>query len=138
MDLYTIGQAAAATGLSAKAIRLYERKGLLREADRTEAGYRLFDDDDLAVLGFIRQAKTLGLTLPEIKDTLDLQRGGAAPCSRVTAMLDRHIADIDARLNDLRRLRRDLTAARRSARTASRRGDDAVVCRIIETAQPAD
>lgn len=137
MGLHTVGQAAKATGLSAKAIRLYERRGLLREAERTDAGYRLFNDDDLAVLGFIRQAKKLGLTLPEIKDTLDFQRGGAAPCGRVTGMLDNHIADIDRTIDDLHRLRANLTAARRTARQAQRHGDDAVVCSIIESEQDA-
>lgn len=134
MDLVTVGRAAAITGLSPKAIRLYERKELLREAERTEAGYRLFSADDLAVLHFIRQAKTLGLELGEIKDVLDLQRGGEQPCGRVAAMLDAHLADIERTLGDLRRLRRVLLDARALARQARRRGDDGVVCRIIEGA----
>lgn len=134
---HTVGQAAQATGLSAKAIRLYERKSLLPQAKRTDAGYRLFTDDDLAVLGFIRQAKKLGLTLPEIKDTLDLQRGGAAPCGRVTQMLDDHIADIDRTIDDLRRLRENLFETSRTARTAQPHEDQAVVCRIIESQQDA-
>jgi MerR family copper efflux transcriptional regulator len=134
VTLVTVGRAAALTGLSAKATRLYERKGLLPEAERTEAGYRLFDDDDLAALHFIRQAKTLDLTLDEIKDILELQRGGEQPCGRVTGMLDAHLAEIDQKLADLRRLRRCLLDARRAASAARRRGAPAVVCRIIEHA----
>ncbi len=137
VELVTIGRAAALTGLSPKAVRLYERKGLLPEAERTESGYRLFTADDLAVLHFIRQAKTLDLTLEEIKDVLDLQRCGEQPCARVTVMLDEHLAEIDRKLADLRRLRRSLLAARRAADTARRGGRDAVVCRIIENA-PAE
>ncbi|WP_219416398.1 MerR family transcriptional regulator [Pseudonocardia nigra] len=132
MASMTVGRAAALTGLSAKAIRLYERKGLLPEADRTESGYRLFTEDDLAVLDFIRQAKALDLTLDEIKGILDLQRGGEQPCGRVMGMLDAHLAEIDQRLSDLRRLRRSLADARRAATAARRRGSSAVVCRIIE------
>jgi MerR family copper efflux transcriptional regulator len=134
MAVVTVGRAAALTGLSAKAIRLYERKGLLPEAERTESGYRLFTADDLDVLHFIRQAKTLDLTLDEIKDVLDLQRGGEQPCVRVTGMLDTHLAEIDQKLTDLRRLRRSLLDARRAATAARRRGSAAVVCRIIEHA----
>jgi MerR family copper efflux transcriptional regulator len=130
----TVGRAAALTGLSPKAIRLYESKGLLPEAERTESGYRLFGDDDLDVLHFIRQAKTLDLTLDEIRDILDLQRCGEQPCARVTGMLDSHLAEIDQKLADLRRLRRSLLDARRAATAARRRGSDAVVCRIIEHA----
>lgn len=134
MELVTVGRAAALTGLSPKAIRLYERKGLLSAAERTEAGYRLFRSDDLDVLHFIRQAKTLDLTLGEIKDILDLQRCGEQPCHQVAGMLDAHIAEIDQKLSDLRRLRRSLLIARRAATTARRGGQDAVVCQIIETA----
>lgn len=132
--LVTVGRAAALTGLSPKAIRLYERKGLLPEAERTESGYRLFTAGDLAVLHFIRRAKTLDLTLDEIKDVLDLQRCGEQPCARVTAMLDAHLAEIDQKLRDLRRLRRSLLTARRAASTAHRGGHDAVICQIIEVA----
>lgn len=128
----TVGAAAQAAGVSAKAVRLWESKGLLPPAERTEAGYRLFTDDDLAVLRFIRQAKTLGLTLPEIKNIIDLQRDGATPCGRVTELLDAHIADIDRTLTELRQLRRSLSSARQIARDGKRRGEHAVVCRIIE------
>jgi len=136
VELVTVGQAAALTGLSTKAVRLYERKGLLPEAERTESGYRLFTADDLGVLHFIRQAKTLDLSLKEIKDVLDLQRCGEQPCEQVTGMLDEHIAEIDRKLADLRRLRRSLLGARRAASNARRSGQDAVVCQIIEDAAP--
>lgn len=130
----TVGSAAAAAGVSSKAVRLWESKGLLPPAQRTDTGYRLFTQEDVAVLRFIRQAKTLDLSLAEIKDILDLQRDGAAPCGRVTELLDAHIADIDRTVADLRQLRRSLTTARRAARESQRRGEDAVVCRIIESA----
>lgn len=137
MELVTVGRAAAMTGLSPKAVRLYERKGLLPEAERTEAGYRLFTVADLDMLHFIRRAKALDLTLDEIKDILDLQRGGEQPCQRVTAMLDAHIAEIDRKLADLRRLRRSLLTARCAASTARRGGHDVVVCQIIENSPTA-
>ncbi|MDN5931113.1 MAG: MerR family DNA-binding protein [Pseudonocardia sp.] len=132
MQPMTVGRAAALAGLSPKAVRLYEHRGLLPTAERTESGYRLFTADDLDVLHFIRQAKALGLTLDEIKDVLDLQRGGEQTCARVTSLLDEHLAGIDRKLADLRRLRRALSAARRAADTARSEGCDAVVCRIIE------
>ncbi|MEU0108456.1 MerR family DNA-binding protein [Streptomyces sp. NPDC006251] len=128
----TVGKAAEKAGVSAKAIRIWEAKGLLPRAERTEAGYRLFDDADLEVLHFIRRAKALGLTLDEISDILDLQRGGAQPCGRVTQMLDAHLDRIDRTMAELRQLRRALLTARRTADQARREGSDAVVCRIIE------
>jgi DNA-binding transcriptional MerR regulator len=130
----TVGAAARAAGVSAKAVRLWEAKGLLPPAERTEAGYRMFTDDDLDVLRFIRQAKTLGLTLPEIKTVIDLQRAGTTPCGRVTELLDTHIAEIDRAIGELRHLRRSLAAAREAALDSQRRGQHVTVCRIIETA----
>ncbi len=132
----TVGTAARTAGVSAKAVRLWESKGLLAPAERTEAGYRIFTDDDLGVLRFVRQAKALGFTLSEIKDVLDLQRHGATPCAQVIELLDGHIAQIDRTLTDLRQLRRSLADARQIARASQRDGEDAVVCRIIETIPP--
>src|SRR5262245_41012899 len=91
----TIGQVSQRTGLSPKAIRIYERKGLLLKTSRTSAGYRLFQGHDVDVLRFIRQARSIGLSLDEIRDVLDLQRSGQKPCETVIMILDAHIADID-------------------------------------------
>lgn len=129
---HTVGAAARAVGVSTKAIRIWEAKGLLPAAGRTEAGYRLFTDDDIEILRFICRAKTLGLTLPEIKSILDLHRQGTAPCDQVTALLDAHIRDIDRTITELRALRRSLSAALQSAREDQHRGRSATVCRIIE------
>lgn len=128
----TVGEAAKNAGVSAKAVRLWESKGLLPAAERTESGYRLFTEDDVAILHFIRRAKALGLTLPEIKTILDLQRQGTVPCERVTGLLDEHIRDIDRAVAELKALRRTLTTVRQAAREDHRRGHTATVCRLIE------
>ncbi|WP_149829092.1 MerR family transcriptional regulator [Streptomyces tailanensis] len=130
--VFTVSQAAEQAGVTRKAIRTWEERGLLPPAERTEVGYRLFTADDIAVLRFIRQAKTLGLTLAEVGDILALQRGGAQPCGRVTQLLDTHIEQIDRTMAELRQLRRVLVRARRTADQARRAGGNAVVCQIIE------
>jgi MerR family copper efflux transcriptional regulator len=137
LAMHTVGAAAKAVGVSTKAIRIWEAKGLLPPAARTEAGYRLFSDDDIAILRFILRARTLGLTLPEIKDILDLHRQGTAPCDQVTALLDKHISDVDRAIADLQALRASLAAALRAARSDRRRGRTATVCRIIESTDDA-
>lgn len=128
----TIGQVSQRTGLSPKAIRIYERKGLLLKTDRTTSGYRLFQGDDVDVLRFIRQARAIGLRLDEIRDVLDLQRSGQKPCETVIAILDAHIADIDRTLTDLTSLRATLERACAQARASRERGDGGVICEIIE------
>lgn len=130
---HTVGAAAQTVGVSAKAIRIWESKGLLPPAGRTAAGYRLFTDDDIEILRFIGRAKMLGLTLPEIKSILDLHRQGTAPCNQVTALLDTHIRDIDRKIAELRALRSSLSRALRGARRDQNQGRAATVCRIIES-----
>lgn len=129
----TVGEAARTVGVSAKAIRLWEAKGLVSALERTEAGYRLFTRSDLAVLRYIRQAKALGLTLGEIKDILDLQHAGTEPCERVCQMIDAHIAKIDRTLDDLRQVRQSLAATRSNANKRRWDRTAATVCRIIES-----
>lgn len=133
-ETMTVGQAARASGLSPKAIRLYESRGLIEPAERTQSGYRTYRPDDVALLTFIRQAKSLGLRLDEIHQIIDLQRGGLQPCATVLGLVDAHIAEIDNTIADLHALRASLDAVRRDAETAMRDGRHAVVCTIIETA----
>ncbi len=130
----TVSRAARRAGLTPKAVRLYESKGLLDPAPRTDAGYRLYQDEDVEVLRFVRQARALGLNLAEIGEIIDLQRRGAQPCGRVLGLVETRLKEVDRALRDLRALRRTLHRARDAATDSQARGDDAVVCRIIESA----
>lgn len=129
----TIGEAAKLSGVSPKAIRLYEQRELLPPAERTDAGYRIYGPDDLAMLRFIRQARAVGLHLDEIRQVIDLQRQGTQPCATVIGLLNRRLADIDQTMTDLKALRTTLIAARDRAQDAARSGQDALICRLIET-----
>ncbi|MEU9010720.1 heavy metal-responsive transcriptional regulator [Streptomyces sp. NPDC048479] len=130
--MLTVGRIAAQTGLSPKAVRLYEANGLIDPPERTAAGYRTYTDEAIPVLGFIRQAQALGLSLKEIKEILDLQRRGEQPCGLVSNLLDQHLADIERRIADLQALRTTLQNARAQADQAVDQGQSALVCRIIE------
>jgi MerR family transcriptional regulator, copper efflux regulator len=129
----TIGEAAKQTGLSPKAIRLYETHGLIPPPERTQAGYRTYDQHDVALLRFIGQARALDLRLEEIKEILELQRASGQPCGRVLELLDTRIAGIDQAIRALQELRATLVQARDTAEASSRRGEPAVVCRLIES-----
>ncbi len=130
----TVSRAARRAGLTPKAVRLYESKGLLDPAPRTRAGYRLYQEQDVEVLRFVRQARALGLNLAEIREIIDLQRHGAQPCGRVLGIVDTRLKEVDRALRDLRALRRALQTARAAASESQARGEDAVVCQIIESA----
>ncbi|NUR05355.1 MAG: MerR family DNA-binding protein [Streptomyces sp.] len=127
----TIGQAAKAAGVTRKAIRVYEARGLLTSAQRTTAGYRLYDSRDVELLVFIRRARALGLHLDDIRDVLAVRGAGPPPCPTVRDLLDDRIAEIDADVADLLALRKTLTDARQRAED---RDDDQPMafCGIIE------
>jgi MerR family copper efflux transcriptional regulator len=82
----TVGQAAQAAGLTRKAVRLYEERGLLPPAPRTTAGYRLYDQRDIDTLTFIRRARALDLPLNDIGAIVTLRRGGTTPVLAVGAL----------------------------------------------------
>ena len=75
MITYTIGETAERSGFSASALRYYEGIGLVEPSSRTDSGYRLYDDETLARLGFIARAKQLGCSLEEITDLLGIWDG---------------------------------------------------------------
>jgi MerR family copper efflux transcriptional regulator len=75
VSTYTIGETAERSGFSASALRYYEGIGLVEPSTRTEAGYRLYDDDTLARLAFISRAKQLGCSLVEITDLVGIWDG---------------------------------------------------------------
>lgn len=133
MQGLTIGQAARAAGLTRKAIRVYEGKGLLPPAERSLTGYRLYTRDDVELLTFIRRARTLGLHLDDVRDVLEIRRGGTPPCDAVRSLLDARMAEIDATVKDLLALRQTLGEARRAADDRPC-GEPSTVCSIIEDA----
>ena len=83
-----IGEVAARSGVTRKAVRLYEARGILPRAVRTRAGYRVYPADVLGVLTFVGQARRLGLSLAEIAHVAALRRSGAAPCTHVRRLLE--------------------------------------------------
>jgi MerR family copper efflux transcriptional regulator len=99
-------------GLSASAIRYYEEIGLLPPSSRSQTGYRLYSQDDLARLRFVKRARLLDLSLDEITDIVAYAMDGR--CSplqhHLSSMLEAKVAEVDERIRELCRLREDLGA----------------------------
>ena len=109
--MLTIGNVAARTGLTPDALRYYERLGVIERPQRTAAGFRLYQQDVLVRLRFVKQAQRQGWTLAEIRNLLQLDTAGAlTQCQQVERLLRHKIADLDARLAELREFRRTLNA----------------------------
>ena len=115
--LVTIGEVARRSGFTVKALRFYERRGLLPPARRRSSGYRLYGEADLHRLEFIRQAKALGLTLEAIRPLVAAAREpGRGARARLARMLDERIAQTARQITTLTRLR--TTLGRRRAALA--------------------
>jgi MerR family copper efflux transcriptional regulator len=126
-----IGEVAARTGVSRKAVRLYEASGILPAPRRTAAGYRVFEPDTEATLAFVTQARRLGFGLGEIRNIVAIKRSGRTPCAHVRDVVLRKARDLDLMLADLQALRRRL---RKMLRARPSRRSTAAVCPHIEHA----
>ena len=96
-----IGQASKASGVTTKMIRYYDEIGLVRPSARTDANYREYDEREINELRFIRRARSLGFSMPEITQLLSLWRDRGRPSREVKAIAERHLADLDARIAEM-------------------------------------
>lgn len=125
-----IGTVAGRSGVSRKAIRLYEAAGILARPARTRSGYRVYPPETLAVLGFVAHARRLGFTLAEIREIVAIRRAGGIPCRHVRVLVRRKARELDQTLRDLTAMRRRLRSLMRSPTPQS--DGRAVVCPHIE------
>ena len=105
-----IGDLAKRTGVGIDTVRYYEREGLLPQAQRRSSGYRMYDEDDIQRLRFIRRAKALGFTLPEVRDLLALSSRKDDDMAAMKAAARQKLADVDAKIAELTRIRDGLDA----------------------------
>jgi MerR family Zn(II)-responsive transcriptional regulator of zntA len=108
-----IGRVAKETGFSTDAIRFYERQGLLGGLAKSEGGYRLFDDNCIHDLKFIRKSKELGFSLNEIREMLILRRASTPGCSHVRDIILTKLVLVEAKIQELVRLREELRSSLR-------------------------
>ena len=104
MNTLTRGQLAEVCGVGPETIRFYERRGLIPEAPRSSGGYRRYGQDALGRLIFIRRAKNLGFSLPEIQELLELQDHPRSDRQRVRQITKSKLQEIESKIADLARM----------------------------------
>ena len=109
-DGMTIGVLARQAGLTAETLRYYERLGLIAPSQRTAANYRLYGDEAERRLRFIRRAQVLGFSLNEIAQLLSLHAYPESDMAEVKALAQAKIAGIQAKIDDLERMKQGLAA----------------------------
>ena len=103
----TIGMVSARTGVGIETIRHYERKGLLSPPQRSHGRHRLFGEDDVKLLSFIRRGRELGFSLADVRSLLQLANSQSA-CKSAKAISDRHLAAVRKKIAELSELERAL------------------------------
>jgi MerR family mercuric resistance operon transcriptional regulator len=127
---YTISELARSVGLPTTTLRYYERIRLLEPEDRSRGNYRLYTDESLRRLKFIRAAQAIGFTLDDVKVLLDCGDETTTPsCADVQSLIEDRLTEIDHRLKDLRQVQRVLKKALAKCREVERAGR----CYVIET-----
>jgi MerR family transcriptional regulator, copper efflux regulator len=106
---YNIGQAADASGVSAKMIRHYESLGLIPKAERTVSNYRVYSQKDLHVLRFIKRARSLGFSMKEIAVLVGLWQNTRRSSAQVKKLALAHVADLDEKIREMQAMRSALS-----------------------------
>lgn len=104
----TISELAARAKVTADTLRYYQKIGLLPAPQRSQAGYRLFEEASLERLGFIKSARRLGLRLADIGQLLEVMDNGLCPCGHTEQLLKSRLAEVDEEIARLSSLRRDM------------------------------
>lgn len=125
--LLHIGQASKQTGVSPKMIRHYEGLGLLPPAPRTDSGYRLYDDDALHTLHFIRRSRDLGFGMADIAQLLDLWRNRRRASATVKKLALNHIEALQQRIDEMQAMKRTLEKL-----ASECHGNDRPACPILD------
>ncbi|WP_431098351.1 Cd(II)/Pb(II)-responsive transcriptional regulator [Polaromonas aquatica] len=128
-----IGELAKTAHTQTETIRYYEREGLLPEAARTEANYRIYDESHVQRLAFIRHCRSLDMTLAEIRTLLSFKDTPDDSCADVNALLDEHIGHVASRIRELKALEKDLKLLREQCAS----GQASASCGILSELEKA-
>ena len=104
-NLVTIGKVSKKTGCNIETIRYYEKIDLLPEPMRSDGGFRLYSEEHLKRLNFIRRSRRLGFSLDEIRGLLNLVDSDSYTCSEINDITLGHLHEIEAKIEDLQNLR---------------------------------
>jgi len=134
MRRLTTGELAKRAGVNRETVRYYERRRLLPRPPRTVSGFRIYSDDAVRRLRFIRHAKALGFSLSEIHDLLGLRIDSPAVCARVRERAKAKISEVDRKVAKLAQIRQVLA---RLVATCARRGTTSE-CPILDSLEAED
>lgn len=122
-----IGALSERAGVNIETIRYYERAGVLPKAERGENGRRVYGDDDVRRLAFIRHARELGFELKAVRELLKLQGQPERSCKTASRLAATQLAEVESKIQRLTRLRDELDRMVKSCKNGR-----VAECRVIE------
>lgn len=122
-----IGELARSTGVKIETIRYYEREHLLSVPQRTDSNYRLYSPVHVEQLRFIRYCRSLDMSLEEVRVLMEARDAPVGSCQTVNILLDEKMAEVDARVDELRQLQHQL----RNLRGLCPQPDQVKTCGIL-------
>lgn len=129
-----IGELAQLTNTQTNTIRFYEREALLPEANRSDSNYRIYGDEHVERLSFIRHCRSLDMTLDEIRLLLHFKDTPSEKCDELNQLLDDHIGQVAHRIRDLRKLEKQLTTLREQCQSGRQAVDCGILRKLADTA----
>ena len=127
-----IGEVSKRTGVGIETLRFYERQGLLGNPQRTSSGYRMYGEEVVERIDFIKRAQVLGFSLAEIARVISEKQAGQSPCADVRDIVRRRLDELDRRLKEMQRYRKELAATLKEWEEA---GDaEGHICGLVEGA----
>jgi DNA-binding transcriptional MerR regulator len=128
-----IGELAKQSGVTIQTVRFYERLKLLPEPQRKDSGYRVYSEPDFKRLLFVRQAKSFGFSLQEIRDILRTRERGHCPCGEVIGIAERHLRSVEQQITQLSKFRDGLNRAVKRWKKSGKQTISAdAICVLIE------
>ncbi len=103
-----IGELSKLSGVSSKMIRRYEEDGIVSKAKRTEAGYRVYSEQDIQIFKFIKRSRELGFSMADTKQLVSLWRNKSRSSSKVKEIAKKHVADLTAKLDETQKMIKQL------------------------------
>lgn len=130
-----IGELARQTATQVETIRYYEREGLLPEAARTDGNYRIYGTSHVERLRFIRNCRSLNMSLDEIRILLGFKDSPAENCQSVNVLLDEHIIHVTSRIQELQQLEQQLKGLRELCQEVSDVGHCGILNELTQNAR---
>ena len=122
-----IGEVASASGVSAKMIRRYEEQGIIGKASRASSGYRIYSDNDVHILRFVKRSRELGFSMKDIKELVSLWRNKNRQSAKVKSIAKKHIDELTFKRDEIQKMLSTLEHLVHNCQ-----GDNRPSCPIIE------